>query len=368
MIHEDIQFNKLLIPFSYLYGLGVGIRNKLFELKLLRSRRFDISIICVGNLAVGGTGKTPHIEYLIRLLRKDFHVAVLSRGYKRRTKGYLLASPKSKADEIGDEPYQIMKKFPDVRVAVDADRCRGIEELMQLREPPVDVILLDDAFQHRYVSAGLNILLTSCDRPFNEDKLLPAGRLREPIIAKERADVVVVTKCPDDIKPIDFNSISKGLDLMPYQMLFFSQFRYGQLYKLFNVGSTPKSMYLDALDMDSTVFLLTGIARPRRLYNRMREYVEKVVQFKFSDHHNFTGDDIAKLNKRFAQCHDAHKLVVTTEKDAARLRNRHDLSSDIKENLYVLPIRVTFLQDKEKQFNQIILDYVRENKRNRSIP
>lgn len=185
MHNIDIHINKWLRPLSYLYGLGVNFRNFLFDKDILcHSRHFDIPIICIGNLTVGGTGKTPHTEYLIRLLKKDYHIAVLSRGYKRRTKDYLLATPQSTAEDIGDEPFQMMKKFPDIRVAVDNDRCHGIGRLMELQNPPVDVILLDDAFQHRYVTAGLNILLTSCSQPFYADELLPAGRLREPVTGK----------------------------------------------------------------------------------------------------------------------------------------------------------------------------------------
>ena len=189
--------------------MGVALRNNLFDWGNLQSKSFDIPVICIGNIAVGGTGKTPHTEYLIKLLHRNFRVAVLSRGYKRHTKGFILSTAESNARSIGDEPYQIKSKFSDIRVAVDEDRCHGIEKLLTLQEPSIEVILLDDAFQHRYVKAGLNILLTDYHRLFCDDALMPAGRLRESARGKNRAQIVIVTKCPPVIKPIDHNIIAK---------------------------------------------------------------------------------------------------------------------------------------------------------------
>lgn len=364
MYHKDIHIDKWLTPLSYLYGMAVNFRNFLFDKQIaLHTRRFDIPIICVGNLTVGGTGKTPHTEYLIRLLHKDYNIAVLSRGYKRHTKDYILATPQSTAEEIGDEPFQIMKKFPNIRVAVDSNRCRGIENLMRLRNPSVDIILLDDAFQHRYVSAGLNILLTSCFRPLYDDMLLPAGRLREPVSGKNRAQIVIVTKCPDDIKPIDFNVIAKGVNLLPYQELFFSQLCYGNLYMMFK-SDKLKTMSLSELKEDTSVLLVTGIANPEPLVNKLRECVEEVVPVHFADHHDFSTEDIKKLNARFEKLPKDRRIIITTEKDAARLRSHMDMSDEVKRNLYILPVRINFLQDKKELFNQIILDYVRKNQRN----
>ena len=217
MRDASVKIHHWLYPLSWLYGIGVCLRNKLFDWGWLRSKSFDIPVICVGNLAVGGTGKTPHTEYLIRLLQNEgINVAALSRGYKRKSKGYILATAESSAGKIGDEPYQIKSKFPDIRVAVDEDRCHGIEQLLKLKNPAVDAVLLDDAFQHRRVKAGLNILLTDFHRLLCDDVLLPAGRLREPAGGKNRAQIVIVTKCPDNIKPIDFNIITKRLHLYPY--------------------------------------------------------------------------------------------------------------------------------------------------------
>lgn len=210
MEENFIKIHKWLYPISFLYGIGVTLRNKLFDWGYLRSKSFNVPVICIGNIAVGGTGKTPHTEYLIKLLRHKFQVAVLSRGYKRHTKGYILSTGESNARNIGDEPYQIKSKFSDIRVAVDENRCHGIEQLCKLNNPPVEVVLLDDAFQHRYVKAGLNILLTDYHRLFCDDALLPAGLLRESVHGKNRAQIVIVTKCPPDIKPIDFNIITKS--------------------------------------------------------------------------------------------------------------------------------------------------------------
>ena len=268
MDEHFIKIHKWLYPASWLYGAVVMMRNKLFDWEVLQSKSFDIPIISVGNLAVGGTGKTPHTEYLIKFLCNQYKVAVLSRGYKRHTKGYVLATPESTARSIGDEPYQMHQKFPSVTVAVDEKRCHGIEKLLALQKPSIDVILLDDAFQHRYVKPGLSILLTDYHRLFCDDTLLPAGRLREPISGKNRAQIVIVTKCPQDIKPIDYNIITKRLNLYPYQQLFFSSFRYGNLQPVFptmspdtNAISTNHEVALSSLT-NTDILLMTGIASP----------------------------------------------------------------------------------------------------------
>ncbi len=208
MDEHFFKIHKWLYPVSWLYGAVVIIRNKLFDWGLFRSKSFDVPVICVGNLSVGGTGKTPHTEYLIKLLHDKYQVAVLSRGYKRRTQGYVLATPQSTARTIGDEPYQMYTKFPSVTLAVDENRCHGIEKLLALKKPAVDVVLLDDAFQHRYVKPGLSILLTDYHRLFCDDALLPAGRLREPVSGKNRAQIIIVTKCPQDILLITILSLN----------------------------------------------------------------------------------------------------------------------------------------------------------------
>jgi len=218
---DYIKITEWLLPLSWLYGLGVGFRNWLFDLGLLKQRSFAIPVIAVGNITVGGSGKTPHVEYLIRLLKDVVRVGVLSRGYKRKSKGYVLADDNTTAREIGDEPYQMKQKFPDVYVAVDKNRCQGVDRLTHDEEThDVDVILLDDAYQHRYIKPGINILLVDYHRLIIYDKLLPAGRLRESLNGKGRADIVIITKCPKDLKPMEFRVLTKAMNLYPYQELY----------------------------------------------------------------------------------------------------------------------------------------------------
>ena len=357
-----VKINKSLLPLSCLYGLGVRFRNLLFDWKLIKQKSYKLPVICIGNLTVGGTGKTPHTEYLLRLLADQYHTAVLSRGYKRKTKGFLLASDSSTALDIGDEPYQIQRKFPRVRVAVDANRQRGMEHLLQLNDPQVEAVLLDDAYQHRYVKAGMNILLTDFYRLFCDDKLLPAGRLREPKSGKDRAHIVIVTKCPDDVKPIDFNIITKRLNLYPFQDLFFSRFKYGDLEPVF-ASSTSAPLALHKLAQLDSVLVVTGIAKPSYLKAELSKHNEQIDCLTFKDHYQFTEQDIQNISKRFESLEGADKILITTEKDAVRLLDM-DIPEALKKHIYALPIQVEILQDKQTVFNQKILDYVTKNTRN----
>ena len=375
MDEHFFKIHKWLYPVSWLYGTVVIMRNKLFDWGLFRSKSFDVPVISVGNLAVGGTGKTPHTEYLIKLLHDKYQVAVLSRGYKRRTQGYVLATPQSTARTIGDEPYQMYTKFPSVTLAVDENRCHGIEKLLALKEPVVDIVLLDDAFQHRYVKPGLSILLTDYHRLFCDDTLLPAGRLREPVSGKNRAQIVIVTKCPQDIKPIDYNIITKRLNLYPYQQLFFSSFRYGNLLPVFqqgiketNVNIVPasKGIPLSALT-DTDILLVTGIASPAPILERLEGCTKQIETLSFSDHHDFTHKDMQQIKERFKRLTGEKRLIITTEKDATRLVNHPGLDEELKPFIYALPIEIEILQNQQDKFNQHIIDYVRENTRNRSL-
>jgi tetraacyldisaccharide 4'-kinase len=360
-----VQINKWLYPISFLYGMGIGLRNKLFDWGIFRSKSFDIPIICVGNLAVGGTGKTPHIEYLTGLLQDKYHIAVLSRGYKRKTNGYVLAGQESAAQDIGDEPHQIKNKFPGISVAVDEKRVRGIEKLLKQEEPGIEAILLDDAFQHRYVNPGLNILLTDYHRLFCDDALLPAGRLRESEKGKNRAHIVIVTKCPANIKPIDFNLIAKRLRLYPYQKLFFSSFRYGRLTPVFpETGITERE--LASLANDERVLLVTGIASPAVMEKEIRKYTRRIVLLSFGDHHNFSNKDIQLITEQFNKA-EGKKLIVTTEKDATRLATHPAVSEELKKHIYALPVEIKIIQNQEDTFNKTIIAYVRKNKRNRIL-
>lgn len=359
---DHIKINRWLLPFSWLYGLAVLIRNELFELNILKTRRFDIPVISVGNITVGGSGKTPHVEYLIRLLKDKMKVAVLSRGYKRKSRGYVLAGNNTPMREIGDEPYQMKIKFPDIRVAVDKKRCEGIDRLTTDEETKdTDVILLDDAFQHRYVQPGINILLVDYHRLIIYDKLLPAGRLREPLSGKHRADIVIITKCPDTLNPIDYRVLSKAMELYPFQQLYFTKLEYCPLEPIFHKGlSIPLTEI-----RGKNVLLLTGIASPRQLETDINAYTgnNALTMLSFPDHHSFTQKDIRRINEAFAGM-EAPRMIITTEKDQARLMGIETLSDDVKDNIYALPIKVRFMLDKEETFNKKIISYVRKNSRN----
>lgn len=374
MSEHVVKIHKWLYPVSWIYKSVVAMRNKLFDWGVFQSKSFNIPVICVGNLAVGGTGKTPHTEYLIKLLRDNYQVAILSRGYKRRTSGYVLATPQSTVKTIGDEPYQMHTKFPSVTLAVDENRCHGIEKLLHLKEPTVDVILLDDAFQHRYVKPGLSILLTDYHRLFCDDTLLPAGRLRESINGKNRAQIVIVTKCPQDIKPIDYNIITKRLNLYPYQQLFFSSFRYGNLRPVFSqndsdavaVDSENKEVPLSSLT-DANILLVTGIASPTPILERLKEYTQNIDLLSFGDHHDFSHRDIQLVKERFKKLKSEQRIIITTEKDATRLLHHPAVNEELKPFIYALPIEIEILQNQQDKFNQHIINYVRENTRNRSL-
>ena len=365
-----ISINKKLLPLSWLYGLGVGFRNMLFEMGILKSKSFSTPVISVGNITVGGTGKTPHVEYLVRLLKDQAKVAVLSRGYKRKTSGFVLADNNATVRSIGDEPFQMKTKFPNVTVAVDRKRTRGIEKLTSgdyVKD--IDVILLDDAFQHRYVKPGINILLVDYHRLIIYDKLLPAGRLREPIVSKNRADIVIVTKCPKDLKPMEFRVITKAMSLYPYQQLFFSTHEFEALRPVFSKKpkhlkktEAPEHMELSAL-ADKNILLLTGIASPEQMLIDLKTYAKEVTPLAFSDHHNFKEKDVNRINEAFNAL-PSPKLIITTEKDETRLKEVEGLSDEVKKHLYALPIKIQILLDQENTFNQNIINYVRKNSRN----
>ena len=350
------------MPFSWLYGLGVGVRNYLFDAEILKSKSYSIPVISVGNITVGGAGKTPHVEYLIDLLRDEMQVAVLSRGYKRKSRGYVVADENTTMRDIGDEPFQIKQKFEGVYVAVDKDRCHGIDHLILDEDTKdVEVILLDDAFQHRYVKPGVNILLVDYHKFINYDKLLPAGRLREPQSAKVRADIVIVTKCPKNLNPIDYRVLSKAMDLKAFQQLYFTTLSYCDLKPIFNGGDTVPLNEI----MGENILLLTGIASPEHLQVDIMEYTRgvKLETMVFSDHHNFTERDVERINERFAAM-PSPKRIITTEKDQVRLFYLEGLSEEVKQNIYALPIKVEFMLEGGKIFNEKIESYVRKNSRN----
>ena len=329
---------KLLFPFAILYGVITSIRNFLFDKGIFKSYSFDLPIIAVGNLSVGGTGKTPQIEYLIRLLSDKYKVATLSRGYKRESKGFILAQTNATAKILGDEPYQFFEKFKNIQVAVDADRKNGIEQLLAQKDKP-DVILLDDAFQHRKVKAGFYILLTSYGELFSDDFILPTGNLRESRSGAKRANVVIVTKCPNALSREQQNDIRKRLKLSNNQDLYFTFIEYDD----FVFGGNQK---IDVSQIEKNPkALVAGIAKPQPFFDYLQNEMD--VCLTFPDHHNFNDKDILEI-KKLAK----NNKIITTEKDFVRLKG-----SLPSEQLFYLPIKSAFLSGSEN-FNKTILNYV----------
>ena len=359
---DYIKINKSLLPLSWLYGIGVGFRNMLFDIGILKSRSFTMPVISVGNITIGGAGKTPHVEYLIRLLKDKVKVAVLSRGYKRKTKGYVLADKTTTATDIGDEPYQMYSKYGDkVYVAVNADRCEGIDRLRHdAPTSDTDVILLDDAYQHRYVKPGVNILLVDYHRLIIYDKLLPAGRLREPLKGKERASIVIVTKCPKDLTPMGFRVITKAMALRPYQHLYFTTLNYGNLKPIF--AKTPDKA-MSEITPEHNVLVLTGIASPEHLLEDLKAYTEHLTPLSYRDHHRFTLKDADKINNLFDVIPEP-RIIISTEKDAARLVELDGLSNVVRDNLYALPVEISFMLNQGEEFDEEIISEIQKNSKN----
>lgn len=366
MSTRTFKIRKLLLPFSWLYGLVVGIRNWMYDVKIFKQYKFDIPVICVGNLTVGGTGKTPHIEYLTQMLQSNYKVGILSRGYKRKSKGFKIVSINSTPQDVGDEPLQIKQKYPEAFVFVDRDRKNGIEQIMNLpdAERP-DVILLDDGFQHRRVLPSLSILLVDSNRPIHEDKLLPAGNLREHTKGRHRASIVIVTKCNRDMSPLDFRISEANLDLFPFQKVYHTTFDYSALQPVFSETPTG-TIDIDSLK-DKHILLVTGIATPKPLVDYLSARSASVVTINYPDHYQFKGDDIADIQKKYGSINidDDHKIIITTEKDATRFREMDGIDPSIKNKLYYIPIEVSFLKNKDKEsFNKKIFKHVRNYQTN----
>lgn len=342
----------LLWPFSLLYGLAVVIRNKLFDWGIFQSTEFDLPVICVGNLSTGGTGKTPQIEYLVELLKHDYKVATLSRGYGGSNNYYTLVDETSKASEIGDEPLQIKLKHPDITVAIDPDRTQGIRLLRENIKP--EVVLLDDAFQHRKVRAGLSILITPYSSPFYEDALLPAGNLREPITGKERADVIIVSKCPPDISDSERQSIIERIKPSVNQQVFFTYIDYAVPMSIDGVNHLE-------LNENTSIVLVTGIGNPVPLVEHVNVRYSLKEHVKFPDHYSFSESDIQHIQQKFSIIASTDKAILTTEKDAARLRSTNLMNLPV----FYLPIEVRFIgHGEEERFNNLIKKYVAGNKGN----
>ena len=341
--------DALLTPFSWGYGVGVWLRNAAFDVGLLPQEEFDVPVVSVGNITVGGTGKTPHVEYIIEALYRRYHIAVLSRGYKRKTKGFILASNNMTPRDIGDEPYQIFSKFSGlITLAVCESRRKGIRELLRI-DPDINLILLDDGFQHRYVKPKVNIVLVDYNHPPYEDKLMPLGTLREPARNVLRGDIVVVTKCPSDITAMDIRMVKKNLALFPYQGLFFSNIRYADPIPVFPVQS-PQITSLQWLREDDAVLCLTGIATPKPLVRYLRQFAARVKVMHFDDHHFFTRRDFSDIFKVYNQLEGKRKFIITTEKDAVRIMNNPYFPPTRRHCIFYIPMRVGFLEMEGSNF------------------
>jgi tetraacyldisaccharide 4'-kinase len=361
---KSFKLHYPLAPLAFLYGLAAGARNLLFDWGILPSEEYRVPVIGIGNLSVGGTGKTPHTEYLAALLKQHYRVAVLSRGYKRCTKGFVLAGDSDTAQTIGDEPYQIKRKLPDLLVAVDANRRRGIRRLLELPEHQrPEVILLDDAFQHRYVSPSCSILLTDYNRLYYADRLLPFGSLREARSGMHRAGVIIVTKCEEGLRPIDFRIIAGEMHLKPYQHLYFTRIAYGKTEPVFpeHTDQATAGNYLNA---DNEALLLAGIASPALFIEEAERRFRKVHPMLFPDHHDFSRQDIQKIKDRFGRLDSPDKFILVTEKDAARLLHNPFYPTEWKRITCYLPITVEFCTETTLSFDDCIRNHIITFRRN----
>lgn len=360
-----MKFLRIIaFPFSILYGIIVGLRNKLYDLKILPSKKFDLPVISVGNLCVGGTGKTPHIEYLIRLLKTEFYIAALSRGYGRKTNGFIIADTQSTATDIGDEPLQFKRKYNNVRVAVDADRVHGIKQLLK-NYPSLQGVLLDDAFQHRAVQPGLSMVLTDYSKLYVNDYVMPTGSLREFRSGIKRADIVIVTKCPVILLPIERKRLSEQIKLKPHQRIYFSYIKYGDLLPLHcdEKNPFPKEFYFER---NYSILLLTGIANTSPLEYYLKDKIKNIQRAKYPDHHRYTKTDIEHIKKIFNNIAASNKIILTTEKDAMRLK-APEYAEALKDlPVFYIPIEIDF-HDNRDQFNEQILQYVRANQKHSSV-
>jgi tetraacyldisaccharide 4'-kinase len=334
------SFRYILFPFSVIYAFIIWLRNKLFDKNILRSAAFNFPLICIGNLAVGGTGKTPMAETLVRLLRNKYNVATLSRGYKRKTKGFAIADENTTAIDIGDEPIQLHKKFPEITVAVAEERIVGIPQLLHAK-PGTQVIILDDAFQHREVRAGLNILLTAYDDLYTRDFILPAGNLRDVRSSSKRAHIIIVTKCKSQLSEDERQAVIAELKPLNSQQVFFTTIEYGSPYHLFTKQER-------SIEQDCNVLLVCGIANPKPLKETLTNFTDTYEMILFRDHHIFSTDDLQEIKKQFLKIDSSNKIILTTEKDGVRLAKYETELKDLP--VFVLPIRHKFMFGQEDQF------------------
>ncbi len=350
-------FRYILFPFALVYGGITSGRNLLYKKRVFKSSKFDLPIICIGNLSMGGTGKTPHTEYLTRLLKNEFNLAILSRGYGRKTADYIEADENSTASIIGDEPAQYNRKFNDITVAVEKKRVKGVLNLLY-DHPDINLILLDDAYQHRSLSAGFNIMITSYNSPFYKDNIFPIGTLRELKKGKDRADIIIVSKCPEDLSKEEQNAIISRIEPANRQKVFFTRIKYGRIYNPFNDKTLDKPLN------NFKVLALTGIANPNPLYDMLSEQQVKFEKKAYRDHYPFSEKDATTITNLFDTFVDSDKIILTTEKDASRLIQ---IKGFKKLPIYCIEIEVDFINEKDI-FDKTILEYVRGNQADFQLP
>jgi len=345
----------LLYPIALLYGLIVRARNCMFNIGILTSETFSLPIISVGNITVGGTGKTPLTEFIIKMLKEDYQLALLSRGYKRLTKGLVLANAQSTAAEIGDEPKQILDKFADITVAVSERRVLGVNALLAMYKKP-DVIVMDDAYQHRYVTPGLSILVVDYNRPLWRDLMLPAGELREPMSGKKRADIILFSKCPKQLSVDKQSHFIRKIKPLPHQEIYFSTIAYQKPRLLFDGEQSEINL------TEANILLVTGIANPAAFEQHVANMANHVQCLRYPDHYQFSAKDIVQIGHRFNQLQGKAKFIVTTEKDAVRLKHIIERDSALAEYIYYIPIQIEILNDKQQEFIKKIKSYVEQDK------
>ena len=342
------SFRYLLFPFAFIYGAIIWLRNLFFDKNILKSASFNFPVICVGNLAVGGTGKTPMVEYMVEMLQVRYKTATLSRGYKRKTKGFTIANDQTTAIDIGDEPMQFHQKFPKITVAVGEERLFAIPQILHQR-PETKVIILDDAFQHRTVKAGFNILLTDYKNLYTRDLMMPAGDLRDIKSSRKRADIIIVTKCRQGLDEDEKNELITEIDPLPHQQVLFTEILYAQPYHLFSRQQINMGAQTDVL-------LVCGIANPKPLMEFLTVHVHSYDMIRYPDHHIFSFDDLKEIKRHFEKLESKNKIVITTEKDAVRLQKYiNELSSY---PIYVLPIKHSFLFNEAALFETSVTDFI----------
>jgi tetraacyldisaccharide 4'-kinase len=356
----------LLYPFALVYRLITDIRNLMYDSGILSSVSFDLPVIGVGNITVGGTGKTPHTEYLAYLLSQNNKVAVLSRGYRRKTKGYLEVGKESTVGEVGDEPLQIAEGFPGIVVAVEGNRVAGVKTILE-KHPGTDVVILDDAFQHRSIKAGLSILLTDLNRLITRDSVLPTGRLREKWTNAARADIIIVSKSHVSMSGIEMDQLKSELKIKPHQQLFFTATTYSEPKPVFHDHGEIIRIFKDEKSGQGVV-LITGIASPEPLKSYLKKYFCEIIHLDYPDHHYFNSNDITRIAGALRNINAPRKFVITTSKDAVRLREIANIDPDLKKILFHIPVSVRFLGGGKAGFDKIILDYVGKNKKNTPVP